>query len=97
MISAGRCPIANDILHVKICLVIKEYVEDQRECHLSVNSSYKNFHHRCAHRFNLTLLITVLRCSSSAISQMSDIHIRIHWASLKEEEKNFFDANHGRV
>lgn len=68
---------------------------DQSVCHLSVYSCYKNYHHGYAHRFDLILLLTLLRFCPSAIPQMSDIHIRIRLPALKEEKKNFFDDDQG--
>lgn len=72
--------------------VIKEYEADQRDCHLSVTSCHKNFHHRYADRFDLIPLITMFRFSPSSIPQMSDIHIHSfisHLTSLKEVEVFF--------
>lgn len=86
-------PIANVISHIKMrfffCLVIKENVEDQRECRLSVKSSYKDVHHRCARRFNLIPLITMPTFSPSATPHLSDIHL-YPFDKFEGMRKNFF-------
>lgn len=68
-----------------------------KKYHLSVNSCYKNFHHRYAYRFDLILLITMLTFSPLAIPQMSDIHILIHFTGFKGAEKYFFDDYQGWI
>lgn len=89
-ISVCICPIANVILHRKIYFSvlssktmpwIKEFVLCQLLC------AYLWWY---AHRFNIIMHITMLRCSASVIPQMCDIHIHIHLTALKEEEKLFW-------